>query len=89
MKLSLAPDVTVTPVESGAVILDGRRGRYWQLNASGAAVLQQLLAGNSPDATAASLSVRAPTAVTDAQARQDVLALVDTLRAAKLVEVVR
>ncbi len=85
MKLSLARDVTLTSVDTGAVLLDGRRGRYWQLNQSGSAILRRLLDGETPDATAASLSAAAP--VSEVQARQDVLALVESLSAANLVEV--
>jgi hypothetical protein len=85
MKLSLARDVTLTPIDSGAVLLDGRRGRYWQLNRSGSTVLGKLLAGDGPEVAAASLSASAP--VSDVQARQDVLALIDALSAADLVEV--
>ncbi|XUL90249.1 lasso peptide biosynthesis PqqD family chaperone [Streptomyces galilaeus] len=85
MKLTLARDVTLTDIESGAVLLDGRHGRYWQLNHSGAGVLRQLLDGEAPDAAAAGLCAAAP--VSDDQARQDVQALIDALSAAKLVEV--
>ncbi|MER5901185.1 lasso peptide biosynthesis PqqD family chaperone [Streptomyces mirabilis] len=85
MKLTLARDVTLTDIDSGAVLLDGRRGRYWQLNHSGAGVLRQLLDGTAPDAAAADLCAAAP--VSDDQARQDVQALIDALSAAKLVEV--
>ncbi|MFF2512972.1 lasso peptide biosynthesis PqqD family chaperone [Streptomyces sp. NPDC058086] len=85
MKLTLARDVTLTVVDTGAVLLDGRRGRYWQLNHSGAGVLRQLLDGEAPDSAAAGLCAAAP--VSDDQARQDVQALIDALSAAKLVEV--
>ncbi|MER5345413.1 lasso peptide biosynthesis PqqD family chaperone [Streptomyces mirabilis] len=85
MKLTLARDVTLTVVDTGAVLLDGRRGRYWQLNHSGAGVLRQLLDGKAPDTAAAGLCAAAP--VSDDQARQDVQALIDALSAAKLVEV--
>ncbi|MBT2410055.1 lasso peptide biosynthesis PqqD family chaperone [Streptomyces sp. ISL-12] len=85
MKLSLARDVTLTSVDSGAVLLDGRRGRYFQLNESGSTILRRLLDGQTPDAAAASLSASAP--VSEDQARQDVRALVDALSAAHLVEV--
>ncbi|MER6568214.1 lasso peptide biosynthesis PqqD family chaperone [Streptomyces sp. NPDC001093] len=85
MKLTLARDVTLTEVDSGAVLLDGRRGRYWQLNRSGAGVLRRLLDGEAPDAAAVSLTATAP--VGDDRARQDVQALIDALRAANLVEV--
>ncbi|MFD5480866.1 lasso peptide biosynthesis PqqD family chaperone [Streptomyces hawaiiensis] len=85
MKLSLARDATLTPIDSGAVLLDGRRGRYWQLNESGSTILRKLLDGETPDTTAASLSASAP--VSEVQAQQDVMALVDALSAANLVEV--
>ncbi|WP_030376989.1 MULTISPECIES: lasso peptide biosynthesis PqqD family chaperone [unclassified Streptomyces] len=87
MKLSLARDVTLTPLETGAVLLDGRHGRYWQLNESGSAILRSLLDGDAPNAAAASLTAAAP--VDDARAKRDVLALIDALSAAKLVEVSR
>ncbi|MQS37331.1 lasso peptide biosynthesis PqqD family chaperone [Streptomyces katsurahamanus] len=85
MKLSLARDVTLTPIDTGAVLLDGSRGRYWQLNESGSKILSKLLEGESPAMTAVSLSAAAP--VTEVQAQQDVMALIDALSAAKLVEV--
>ncbi|MGA5145594.1 lasso peptide biosynthesis PqqD family chaperone [Streptomyces griseoincarnatus] len=85
MKLSLARDVTLTPVDSGAVLLDGRRGRYYQLNTSGSAILHKLLDGDTPAAAAASLSESAP--VSEERVHQDVLALVRSLSEADLVEV--
>lgn len=85
MKLTLARDVTLTPVDTGAVLLDGRRGRYWQLNRSGSTILHRLLDGESPDTAAASISASAP--VSEDQVRQDVLALVDALSKANLLEV--
>ncbi|MFE4359781.1 lasso peptide biosynthesis PqqD family chaperone [Kitasatospora xanthocidica] len=87
MKLSLARDVTLTPIETGAVLLDGRRGRYWQLNATGSAILRKLLDGDSPDTLAVLMSEAAP--VSRDQAHQDVMDLVDGLSAANLVEVSR
>ncbi|MFE6908569.1 lasso peptide biosynthesis PqqD family chaperone [Streptomyces erythrochromogenes] len=87
MKLNLARDVTLTSLDSGAVLLDGRRGRYWQLNQSGSAILRRLLDGDAPDEAAASLSAAAP--VSEDQARRDVMALIDALSTAQLVEVAR
>ncbi|MFE7590896.1 lasso peptide biosynthesis PqqD family chaperone [Kitasatospora sp. NPDC057512] len=87
MKLSLARDVTLTPIDTGAVLLDGRRGRYWQLNATGSAILRKLLDGDTPDTLAVLMSEAAP--VSREQAHQDVMDLVDGLSAAKLVEVSR
>jgi hypothetical protein len=85
MKLRLARDVSLTVVDSGAVLLDGRRGRYWQLNATGSAVLSRLLDGDTPAEVAAGLEEVAQ--VSDGTARQDVMALIETLRASRLVEV--
>ncbi len=85
MKVSLARDVILTPVETGAVLLDGRLGRYWQVNVSGAGVLDALLAGETPATVAARLC--ADGMVDRERAAADVAALVDALRAASLVEV--
>jgi hypothetical protein len=87
VKVSLSRDVIVTPVENGAVILDGRVGRYWQLNESAAAALNTLLTGTTPAAVAAQMSSTAP--VSDDQALKDVLALIEALREARLVVVSR
>ncbi|GAA1346148.1 hypothetical protein GCM10009660_37800 [Catellatospora bangladeshensis] len=45
MTLRLADHVSVTRTEDGAVLLDERTGRYWQLNPAGSAVLHTLLDG--------------------------------------------
>ncbi|AJE44470.1 lasso peptide biosynthesis PqqD family chaperone [Streptomyces nodosus] len=87
MKLSLARDVTLTDINSGAVLLDGRRGRYWQLNASGCAVLRRLLDGEGPDAVVAGMAAAAP--VDAERVRKDIQALIGSLSAAELVEVDR
>jgi len=81
--LTISRDVTLTDVETGLVILDGRRGRYWQLNSPGATALRMMLGGSSPQKAAAELA--SGTAVSGEQALDDVLALVDALRKAKLV----
>jgi len=85
MNVSLARDVTLTPIESGAVLLDGRRGRYWELNESGSNALQKLLDGDSIESAATGLFASAP--VSDEQACGDLQALVDALQSANLVEV--
>lgn len=85
MKLSLSRDVIVTTIENGAVILDGRHGRYWQLNESGATALNTLLAGTAPAAVAAQLASGTP--VPDDQALRDVLALIEALQRARLLVV--
>lgn len=85
MRVSIARDITVTPMEAGAVVLDGRRGRYWQLNGTGAVVIRVLLEGKAPADAARRLSENG--AVTAEQAMADVLSLIDALTEAKLVEV--
>jgi hypothetical protein len=85
LKLSLSRDITVTPVDNGAVILDGRRGRYWQLNESAATALRALLDGISPAEAATRLAAAAP--VSDKQALKDVQTLIEALRQAQLVVV--
>jgi len=82
---SLSRDVTVTDVETGVVLLDGRRGRYWRLNHSGAAVLRSLLEGKSPAETADQL--RGDAAIPVEQALHDVTATIDLLRKARLLSV--
>lgn len=40
---ALAPEVTFTPAEHGAVLLHLRTGRYWVVNDTGATVLRSIL----------------------------------------------
>lgn len=83
MTLALNRDVLVTEVENGAVILDGRRGRYFQMNSTATTALKMLLAGSSPEQAAARIAAR--TDAGNEQALRDIQALVDELREAKLV----
>ena len=85
MQVSLASDITITDIEEGAVLLDGRRGRYWHVNGTGAVVLRALLDGEAPEAIAARIAATAP--VDETKARADVTALVTALSAASLVNV--
>ncbi|MFG3242844.1 MULTISPECIES: lasso peptide biosynthesis PqqD family chaperone [unclassified Streptomyces] len=80
----LRTDVACCPTEDGMVLLDERSGRYWQLNATGATVLQALLDGASPQQVAARLTAARP--VTAEQATADVTSLLDHLTRASLVE---
>lgn len=84
---SLSRDVTTTDTESGLVLLDGRRGRYWQLNRSGATVLRSLLSGGTPEM--ASDRLRSDQDIPVERAQQDVAALIDALRSARLLEAAR
>ncbi|HET9254103.1 MAG TPA: lasso peptide biosynthesis PqqD family chaperone [Pseudonocardiaceae bacterium] len=83
MPLRLRPDIATTDTEDGLVLLDERSGRYWQLNLTGAATLQALLAGEDPGQIAQDLATRYGISVE--QARQDITALTVRLHTAKLV----
>ncbi|MGP3926773.1 lasso peptide biosynthesis PqqD family chaperone [Streptomyces sp. 8N616] len=83
MSFSLADGVSIAQTGSGAVLLDERSGRYWQLNSSGARVLEKLLAGESVgEAGAAAAS---GTRVAPEKAAGDAAALLERLQAAGLV----
>ncbi|MFJ8689558.1 lasso peptide biosynthesis PqqD family chaperone [Micromonospora wenchangensis] len=81
--MKLSPHVTMTETESGAVLLDGRAGRYWQINQSAALALRHLLAGQSVEATVVKLRERFDDGRNEAA--DDVAHLVESLRRAKLV----
>lgn len=49
MTLRLAEHVSLTSTEDGAVLLDERTGRYWQLNSTGFVVLHTLLEGGDQE----------------------------------------
>nr|WP_078590844.1 lasso peptide biosynthesis PqqD family chaperone [Streptomyces sp. SID5468] len=65
------------------VLLDERSGRYWQLNATGATVLEALLDTGDEALAAAALRERCPSA--GDRAERDVGRLVAMLRDAGLV----
>lgn len=81
--LELARDVTLTEVEGGAVVLDGRHGRYWQLNPMATAMLGALLRGRSEEFVTAEVSRQV--AVPAEKVRADVHELVRALLDARLV----
>ncbi|MGC0417270.1 lasso peptide biosynthesis PqqD family chaperone [Embleya sp. AB8] len=81
--ITLAPDVTATDVPDGLVLLDQRRGRYWQLNRTGAGALRLLMAGHSAEEVAARLAEPAPAAAS--RAHHDVRELLRALCEARLV----
>lgn len=83
MAVQLRPDVTLTPTDAGAVVLNGRSGRYFQLNRTGLHILQSLLAGHDPAHIATDLATRYP--VSADQARTDIDTLHNSLRTAGLV----
>ncbi|MDT0453176.1 lasso peptide biosynthesis PqqD family chaperone [Streptomyces hesseae] len=56
--LNLRQDVSVAVVEDGMVLLDGRSGRYYQVNDSGALVLGVLIEGGGEEEAADALTER-------------------------------
>ncbi|MEV6973495.1 lasso peptide biosynthesis PqqD family chaperone [Kitasatospora sp. NPDC093806] len=83
MPVRLRDDVTLVATDYGAVLLDERAGRYYQLNPTGQLAAEHLLAGHGTDEIVAAIT--AAYDVTDEHAGADLLALVDQLRAAGLV----
>lgn len=81
--MRLRDDVSVADTDYGQVLLDERTGRYWQLNPTGVVVVRTLLDGADENTAVATLT--AAYEVDEAQARQDVSALVAGLRTAGLV----
>ncbi|WFB05935.1 lasso peptide biosynthesis PqqD family chaperone [Streptomyces sp. LX-29] len=79
----LRADVSHTPTEDGAVLLDQRSGKYWRLNATGAAVVQALIDGATAEQIVDRLVEARP--VGRERAAADVAALVDQLTKARLV----
>ena len=81
--MNLRDDVTLAETPDGTVLLDGRSGRYWQLNPTGSRVLTWLLDGLSQDEAATCLADRHSLPLEKSAA--DVSSLVDQLRSAGLV----
>ncbi|MFI0741253.1 lasso peptide biosynthesis PqqD family chaperone [Streptomyces sp. NPDC021100] len=82
MALRFAPDVATAETEYGTVLLDQRKGRYWELNPTGTLVVRTLLDGGG-EADAVEALVGAFT-VDRERAAADVAALVALLRDAGL-----
>lgn len=81
--MRLHPDVISTDTDDGTVLLNERTGRYWQLNKTGARVLQGLLDGQEAAGIAAELADRYGIGLQ--QAERDVTAVIERLSGAKLV----
>nr|QCY49168.1 coenzyme PQQ synthesis protein D [Streptomyces huasconensis] len=56
MSIRLRPDVSLAETPDGTVLLDQAKGRYWQLNATGARILRRLLDGHSPEEIARAIA---------------------------------
>ncbi|MBO4256232.1 lasso peptide biosynthesis PqqD family chaperone [Streptomyces griseorubiginosus] len=83
MSITLAEGVSVAETDSGAVLLDERSGRYWQLNAAGARVLNRLLSGDTP--ARAGIVAANGASVPAERTEADAHALLEKLRQAGLV----
>ncbi|MGY0071684.1 lasso peptide biosynthesis PqqD family chaperone (plasmid) [Streptomyces sp. QTS137] len=79
----LRAEVICTATEDGMVLLDLRAGRYWQLNAAGAAVLKAYLNGSTSQQITDALFQARP--VSREHAEADVNALIGQVTRAKLV----
>jgi hypothetical protein len=82
MSTVINESVSIAETDHGAVLLDERTGRYWQLNQSGGMVLRELLAGRTPQEAGAVLAGTFP--VSPEQAEADAHALLGRLREAGL-----
>ncbi|RLU85839.1 PqqD family protein [Streptomyces griseocarneus] len=85
MTVVLRDTISTAAVEDGLILLDERTGRYWQLNATGALVLDALLRGAGPSEAARHLRQRYPS-LPAGQAEEAVGTLVTSLRSARLVK---
>lgn len=84
MAPKLRAGVSTAEVDYGTALLDEDHGRYWNLNPTGALVLQTLLAGGTAAQAAQALADQY--AVDIDTAGQDVRELVDELRSSGLLE---
>lgn len=83
MPVELRDEVSIATSDLGSVLLDERSGKYWQLNRSGALILDVLLQGR-PLADAAQAVVERYR-VDRERADADAKALLEQLRAGGLV----
>ncbi|WP_328608973.1 lasso peptide biosynthesis PqqD family chaperone [Amycolatopsis sp. NBC_00345] len=81
--MMLAEDVTLTVTEHGAVLLDQRSGRYWQLNRTGCLIVEELDRTGTIQPALDELQQRFPTSAS--QVTADAERLVESLVNAKLV----
>jgi hypothetical protein len=83
MTMTLRPHISTTNTDDGMVLLDERTGRYFQLDPSGALILDALVNGAELPQAARLLTERYT--VTHDRALADVTTLIDHLRTAGLV----
>ncbi|MEN3535207.1 lasso peptide biosynthesis PqqD family chaperone [Microbispora sp. ZYX-F-249] len=83
MTWHLPSHITFTQTSTGAVLLDTRRGRYWQMNDTAALVIRHLTEEEGVESALADLRERYPEAAGDLAA--DVHRMLEKLEAAELV----
>jgi hypothetical protein len=81
---TLYEHVTVAETDYGAVLLDQKTGRYWQLNPTAALIIDTLLAGGSDDAAARAVASRFD--VDEQRVREDIAELLERMTAAGVVK---
>jgi hypothetical protein len=84
MTLKLRDGVSTADTDYGITLLDENSGQYWNLNPTGALVLQMLLAGGTPAQAVQELTEQYE--VNADTASRDVEDLVDSLHSAGLVK---
>jgi hypothetical protein len=84
MTLKLRDGVSTADTDYGIALLDENSGQYWNLNPTGALVLQMLLAGGTPAQAVQELTEQYE--VNADTASRDVEDLVDSLHSAGLVK---
>jgi hypothetical protein len=84
MTLKMREGVFLAEIEYGIALLDEDSGQYWDLNPSGALILQTLLAGGTPARAAEELTKQYEVDLDSAS--RDVQELVGVLRSAGLVK---
>ncbi|MFF4549485.1 lasso peptide biosynthesis PqqD family chaperone [Streptomyces sp. NPDC001435] len=82
--MRLRADVSLVETDYGKILLDGRSGKYWELNPTGSLVLDELMSGGDLDAVITRLT--AEFEVGAERARSDAEALVAALVEARLVD---
>lgn len=83
MDLRLRADVSTVDTDDGLVLLDERRGKYYQLNSSGAVVLRALVESGSAEDAVRALCERFPDQTKRIAA--DVAVVIEHLRSVGLV----
>lgn len=86
MEFKLRNGISVAETDYGLMLLDEDSGQYWNLNPTGASVLQTLLDGGTPAEAAAGLTEQF--SIDLQNANTDVEMLVGELRSAGLVDLV-